>query len=68
MSLKSFHLVFLVASVVLALFLAAFGFDQYRQSGSQAALLGAISSALAAVTLVIYGRYFLRKLRHISYL
>ena len=68
MSLKSFHLVFLVASVVLSLFLAAFSLDQYRQSGGQSALMGAVFSGLAAVVLIVYGRYFLRKLRHISYL
>lgn len=68
MSLKSFHLVFLIASELLALFLAAFCLDQYHQSGAGSMLLWAIVSGMVALLLLGYGRYFLRKLKHISYL
>ena len=68
MSLKSFHLVFLIASVLLALFLAVFCFDQFQQTGDRIQLVWSMVSGLAAFTLVVYGRYFLRKLKHISYL
>ncbi len=68
MSLKSFHLVFLIASVLLALFLAVFSFDQFQQTGDRSSLLWSMVSGLTALLLVVYGRYFLRKLKHISYL
>lgn len=68
MSLKAFHLVFVVASVTLCLVFAAWGYDQFRQGGGAAGLLWAGLGAAGAVGLLVYGRYFLRKLRHISYL
>ena len=68
MSLKSFHLVFLIASVLLSLFLALFCFDQFEQTRDRSQLMWSVVSGLAALTLVVYGRYFLRKLKHISYL
>lgn len=68
MSLKSFHLVFLIASVLLTLFLAAFCFEQFQQTGDRIPLFWSIVSGLATFILVVYGRYFLRKLKHISYL
>lgn len=68
MSLKSFHLVFLIASEVLSLFLAWFFADQYFQTKDKAQILGSAFFGLSAVTLVVYGRFFLKKLKHISYL
>ena len=68
MSLKAIHLVFITASLVLAVGLAAWGFTQYNQSKSTVDLGYGIGSICAAAGLIIYARYFLKKLKHISYL
>jgi hypothetical protein len=69
MSLKAFHIVFIVASTLLAI---GFGVSSLRQylspEGARADLLYGVGSALAAIALLVYGRYFLKKLRDISYL
>jgi hypothetical protein len=68
MSLKSFHLVFLIASEVLSLFLAWFFADQYFQTKDKIQIFWSGFFAVSSVVLVFYGRYFLKKLKHISYL
>jgi hypothetical protein len=68
MSLKAFHLIFVTASVAVSLFLGVWSFRSYRMSGSPTDLGFTVASALAVVALLWYGRYFLRKLKHISYL
>ena len=68
MSLKAFHIVFVMASVALCLLLAVWGFGQFREGAGASALVLSGLGAMGAVGLVVYGRYFLRKLRHISYL
>jgi hypothetical protein len=68
MSLKAFHVVFVAASIVLMAFLSAWSFQNFRESGSSTDLSGSIGAGLGIVVLTIYGRYFLRKLKNISYL
>lgn len=68
MSLKAFHLIFVTASVAVSAFMGVWSFLQYRASGSAMHLGFTIASAVAVVALLVYGRYFLRKLKHISYL
>ena len=68
MSLKAFHLIFVTASVAVSLFMAVWSFLQYRSAGSQMYLAFSVASAVAVVALLVYGRYFLKKLKHISYL
>ncbi len=68
MSLKTFHLVFVTASVLLMLSLTGWCLAQYRDGGQAAQLVYAAISMVCAVGLVIYGRIFLKKLKHISYL
>ena len=68
MSLKAFHVVFV--SLAMLLF-AGFGFwaaGRYRSETGGAYLAAAIGSFAAIPALVIYGRWFLRKLRHVGYL
>ena len=69
MSLKAFHIVFVMVSTLLA---AGFGFWCIRQSqgsdGSTGELALGIGSLVMAALLIWYGGYFLRKLKHISYL
>jgi hypothetical protein len=69
MSLKAFHIIFILASTLLALGFCATSFRQYLSpEGVRSDLFYALGSGLAVLTLLAYGKYFLRKLKHISYL
>jgi hypothetical protein len=68
MSLKALHLIFVTASVAVSLFLGIWSFRNYQVSHSPVDLAYVVTSALAVVALLWYGRYFMRKLKHISYL
>ena len=69
MSLKAFHLVFIAASILLALGFAGWSLmNYYSAQGRRLDLVLAIASAVVAVALVFYERYFLKKLKNVSYL
>ena len=68
MSLKAFHIVFIAASTLLAFGFGAWWLDQFFNDGRLLELLFGILSALAGAALIFYGRYFLKKLKDISYL
>ena len=69
MSLKAFHLVFIVASILLAAGFGVWSFMNYSAPhGSTSDLVVAIVSGVVALALVGYEIYFLRKLKNVSYL
>ena len=68
MSLKAFHLLFVCASVLLALGFGVWELNSFAASRATGELVLGIGSLLTGVTLVGYGRYFLKKLKNISYL
>lgn len=68
MSLKAFHIVFVLVSTVLAVGFGAWSIREFRSDGSTSTLIVGISSLFAGVALIVYGRWFLRKLKGISYL
>jgi len=68
MSLKAFHIVFVVFSTLTAIGFGFWAIRHYRTTGEQAALFVGISSLLGGGVLIIYGRWFLRKLKGVSYL
>ena len=68
MSLKTFHIVFVAVSTMLALGFGAWAIRDYRAHGELASLVLGIGSLLGSVVLVGYGRWFLRKLKGVSYL
>jgi len=68
MSLKAFHIVFIIASILLAFGFAAWSLVNFADGKRTVDLLFGIGSALAGLGLCIYGRYVLKKLKHISYL
>jgi len=68
MSLKAFHIVFIVASILLALGFAAWSFVNYAHGGPLLHLWFGIGSLTFGILLVAYSKYFLRKLKDISYL
>lgn len=61
MSLKAFHLIFVTLLTSLAFGCAAWAF----QSGSP---LWGVTGVIAGVGVILYGIYFLRKLKNVSYL
>ena len=69
MSLKTFHIVFVALTTVVSLFVGVWSFVQYFSEGRDGSDLAmGIGGLLAACVLLIYGRYVLKKLRHIGYL
>ncbi len=68
MSLKAFHIVFVVVSSLLAFGFGAWALNQYLTSGGTANLAYGIGSLLAGIGLIVYGVIFLKKLKHISFL
>ncbi len=68
MSLKAFHLVFIIASIALAIGFGIWLANNYFSEGGAAYFVGAILSFAAAVGLVFYERYFLKKTKNESYL
>lgn len=68
MSLKAFHIIFIAASILLAFGFAAWCFVQYADHHRRVELISGIVSIAVGVGLIFYGKYVLRKLKHISYL
>ena len=69
MSLKAFHIVFIGASTLLAFGFGAWSFHHYYSSdGARPDLIFGWVSVSAGVALIVYGKYFLKKLKDISYL
>jgi hypothetical protein len=68
MSLKAFHLIFIIASIVLAVGFGIWSAVAFFQAGGVINLIVALVSFGAAVGLVFYERYFLKKTKNISYL
>lgn len=68
MSLKAFHVVFVSASILLTLGVGVWALNRWFQEGGNLNLALGAGSLLSAIALGVYGRYFLKKLKHISYL
>ena len=69
MSLKAFHLLFITAATALAVGCAVWGLKSYFSEGGRSwDLVFGLGSIATGVGLVIYERYFLRKLKKESYL
>jgi hypothetical protein len=68
MSLKAFHVVFIVISIILTAWFGWWSVNSYRQNAEISSLLLGIGSFIGMVLLVIYFRWFLRKLKNESYL
>ena len=69
MSLKAFHLLFITASSALAFGCGAWGLrDFFSPDGRASDLLFGLGALAVAIGLILYERYFLKKLRKVSYL
>ena len=67
MSLKAFHVFFLVMSVLISVGFGAWAIREYRSGSDITNLYMGVGSFFAAAVLCIYGAWFLRKLRGVSY-
>ena len=68
MSLKTFHLVFIVASILLGVGVGAWGIREYQANGEIGALILGIIFLVMGGVLFVYGRRMLKKTKHIGYL
>jgi hypothetical protein len=69
MSLKAFHLVFISAASALGFGCGVWGLKNYWSPGGELTdLLFGLASLAAGVGLILYERYFLKKLKNVSYL
>jgi hypothetical protein len=68
MSLKTFHVVFIILAILMSFGVGWWSLAAYANgAGVGIAVMGAVSIAIG-IALGIYGRYFLKKLRGLSYL
>ena len=65
MSLKGFHIVFIVFSTLLAIGCGAWCIWVDLVEDAPVYLAGAIASFVCAIALVIYGVWFYRKMKHL---
>jgi hypothetical protein len=68
MSLKAFHLVFIIASIALAFGFGVWLAKNFFAEGGVLNLIFALASFGAGVGLIFYERYFLKKTKDLSYL
>jgi hypothetical protein len=68
MSLKAFHIVFIVFSILLAFGFGIWSIAQYAGAGRASDLVFGVVSLAAGVGLIFYGKYVLKKLKDISFL
>lgn len=65
MSLRVFHIVFIVVTVVLSLYVALWGVQEYAREKSTPALLLAGLFLVTAVGLIVYGKKAFAKLKEL---
>ena len=66
MSLKIFHIVFVVASIVMSAVVGAWGITDYARTSNTTNLAVGVVTLGVGVALVWYSRWFLRKIRAIE--
>lgn len=65
MSLRAFHIIFVIVTVALSLWVGVWGVQEFRQERSTMGLSLALIFFATAVGLVIYGQKVYRKLKEI---
>ena len=69
MSLKAFHVIFITAASALAFGCGIWGLkDFFTEGGGAWNLVFGLGSLATSVGLIFYERYFLKKLKRVSYL
>ena len=65
MSLRAFHIIFVIATVVLSLYVALWGIREFSAERSYGALVLAILFLATAVAGVVYGKKVLAKFKEL---
>jgi quinol-cytochrome oxidoreductase complex cytochrome b subunit len=65
MSLRTFHIVFVVVTVALSIFVTAWGYREYTLQQSNGGLALAIIFFVTAVVMTIYGKKVYTKLKEL---
>lgn len=68
MSLKAFHILFVTVSTLLAFGFGAWALHSYSTSKAVLDLVMGIVAIMLGFGMIWYGKYFLKKLKNISYL
>lgn len=68
MSLKAFHIAFVIITVLASFLVGALMCHAFMREGGWGNAVGALAAFGSGVGLIYYGRYVLKKLKHISYL
>ena len=68
MSLKAFHVFFILVSIVMCLAIGAFRAEAYAEGGDFPVLAQAIVSTVAGGALIVYLWRFLKKTKALGYL
>jgi hypothetical protein len=69
MSLKAFHVIFITAASALAFGCAVWALKNFwSPEGRTVDLVYGLAAALAGAALIVYERYFLKKLRNVDFL
>ncbi|MSS73032.1 MAG: hypothetical protein EXS64_16290 [Candidatus Latescibacteria bacterium] len=68
MSLKAFHIFFIFVSTALSVGFGAWGVRDYLHSGDTLNLAMGVGAFAGGALLVWYSKWFLRKLKDVSYL
>jgi hypothetical protein len=66
MSLRAFHVAFIVVSIALSLVVTVWGVREYLDGSGANALAVGCAAAVTGVALVIYGARFFRKLQELG--
>ncbi|GMU35114.1 MAG: hypothetical protein HS101_01315 [Planctomycetia bacterium] len=67
MSLKGFHVFFIAVCLVFLIVLGVWGIRDFQATGERMSICLGLSSLGATIILGAYGIWFLRKLRHLSF-
>ena len=68
MSLKAFHLVFVTALTSLAFGCSIWKFVTFADTHGASDLIWAIVALFCGIGVLVYGKYFLKKLKNVSFL
>ena len=63
MSLRTFHVIFIVCSIILAIGFGYWAINNFQQQQSPAYLWTAMTSFFAAIGLIVYEYFFLKKVK-----
>lgn len=67
MSLKGFHVFFVAVCLIFLLGMGVWGIRDFQSTGQRMSMYLGLGAFVATVVLAGYGVWFLRKLRHVSF-